>query len=327
MRRVAREIYKRTLGTNPAASISTSFSGSTRPLTSTLAATGPMAARSRQRGWLKRPILGNMRIVCTIFALLWGTVACGAELTVQDETGCLEHGAVLAAVARWVPHPELVLEVSVLPEGEERAVQLHVVSPVQWQRDLLLAPADCSQAPELIALTVQRGVAGLPGMALGEIEITPNWNAQWGLALRVGVLPVAPSLSADLLFAVGARWQLIAGGLVGAGLQAFEPGWVYSQGGLAVLGAGMALDRQRLRAEVAGGVLRGQGSGFSENFATLLPRVELRGGVDAAISSRWSANVGLVVPLTPITWSAPGIGVVREPPVRLELGFSGNLFR
>ncbi|NCG20678.1 MAG: hypothetical protein GWP91_16840, partial [Rhodobacterales bacterium] len=200
-----------------------------------------------------------MRIACTIFALLWGTVSRGAEITVLDVTGCMDSEAVEQAVTQWVPHPGLVLDVSVLPEGEERAVQLRVTSPVQWQRDLLVGPVDCAQAPELIGLTVQRGVAGLPGMALGTYDFTPNWGGQWGLSTAIGIPAAAPSFSAELVFAVGERWQLLAGGRVGAGLQAFSPGWVHHQRGLVILGVGMGLVRHRVTAELAGGARRGRG--------------------------------------------------------------------
>ena len=164
-------------------------------------------------------------------------------------------------------------------------------------------------------------------MALGTFDFTPNWGGQWGLSTAIGIPAAAPSFSAELVFAVGERWQLLAGGRVGAGLQAFSPGWVHHQRGLVILGVGMGLVRHRVRAELAGGALRGRGRGFSENFAILLPRGELRLGVDAAISPRWSGNVGLAIPLTPVRWSAPGVGQVPEPPVRMVLGFSGNLFR
>lgn len=263
------------------------------------------------------------------FAALLPSIA-RAEVTVNDATGCLAFEPVDLEL-RAVIGDEVVDRFQLLVtlddgEGPSNVLRLAVSDHDRsvWTKSLDVEDSDCDVLVELIGLSVERGLATLPGWGLKlkqrppELAVSVGVSLPWTVRLSVGAdvwLPVRDAFHWDI--APELLWAPVR--------ELGDVGSVQLMGVTAGTGPAVAIPtgRSALRfvTRLAGGLAVLVGSDADLTETLLAPRMAW--STDALWAAPWGLRTGVrvEVPIVRLGYrdTVSGVTLEREPRARVGL--------
>lgn len=249
-------------------------------------------------------------------SLLFALLAASASrdgVTVEDSTGCLppDTRERLATVWTRAPHPRPdVFAVVRKSHDETRVLWLRIVGRDGTEhaaRRIELAPADCPEAPSLLAAILERQRKALPTTGWPPPPAPTLGTAEWLFAASLRGEPASADAETSLRLELGRAHHRLAGDVtLRVGLpQRLGEGHVAD--GMLLLGAGwryLAPSWRHLLAARTGGVWTA-GLGFVGNRTVWLPWVEAH----AELQFRWrSLWIGPNASISPVRHQIRTVG-------------------
>ncbi len=127
-------------------------------------------------------------------------------LDLQPVADCVDGPALYAAIESRLPADALPHLSVLFAPGDPPVLQVQVDDVLVWSRPFPLAPEDCAHAPDLVALSVQRGLSLLPGLPWdpeGDRNTVP-WQIVPGLMSSLGMEPLEPRTGLQVSLGLGA---------------------------------------------------------------------------------------------------------------------------